>query len=67
MSAITKGLKLGKAQPVWKCPREIRLWSGQKLGEISECWNEQLNRHERYICIKVAKNYNDSIMQLIID
>lgn len=65
MSELTKGLKKGKAQPVYKCCREVRLWAGGKLGEETSGFNTLTNELEHWICIKVDKNPNNSIVQRI--
>ncbi len=63
MVKLTKGYKTGKAQPVWKCAREIRICAPNKLGEIYTCYNE--GEIEQWMCIKVNKNYNYNIMQQV--
>lgn len=65
MSKLTKGYKTGVAQPVWKCCRQIRLSTPNKLGEIYEGLNTLTDEYEYWMCIKVTMNFNDNIMQRI--
>lgn len=65
MAKLTKGYKTGKAQPVWKCPREIRICCPNKLGEIYTCSNWGEGELQHWMCIKINKNYNDNIMQRV--
>ncbi len=65
MTKITKGYKTGKAQPVWKCCRQIRICMPNELGKIYEGLNTLTNEYEYWICIKLNNNYNDNIMQRI--
>ena len=60
-----KNLKLGKAQPLWKCPRDIRIQGYSiRLGNIAVGWDGE--KSSRWICIKVdTKDYNHNIMQQI--
>ncbi len=60
---LTKGYKTGKAQTVSKCCREIRISCPNELGKIYEGFNTLTEEKEYWMCIKVAKNFNDNIMQ----
>ena len=65
MSKLTKGYKTGKAQAVWKCPREIRICCPNELGAIYTCSDFGSTPIQYWMCIKINKNYNDNIMQQI--
>lgn len=65
MSQLTKGYKTGKAQPVWKCQREIRICAPNQLGKIYTCSNWGNGETEQWMCIKVTKDYNNNIMQRV--
>jgi hypothetical protein len=65
MAKVTKGYKTGKAQPVWKCAREIRICTPNILGEIYDCNAWETGEPEYWMCIKINKNYNDNIMQRV--
>ena len=65
MARITKGYKTGKAQPVWKCAREIRICTPNELGKIHTCSDWDNSGVEQWMCIKINNNYNDNIMQKV--
>ena len=65
MAKITKGYKTGKAKPVWKCVREIRICTPNELGKIYTCSDFGNSEIEQWMCIKINKNYNDNIMQKV--
>lgn len=65
MAKLTNGYKTGKAQPVWKCCRMIRISMPNELGKIYDGLNTLTDEYEYWMCIKINKNYNDNIMQRI--
>ena len=65
MSKITKGYKTGTSQPMSKCCRMVRLSPCHTIGDICEGLNTLTDEYEYWMCIKIAKNFNDNIMQRI--
>lgn len=59
--------KKGISQKLWKCPREIRIQMPSKIGQIYEGYNEQLEVNQKWMLIKTSKDYNNNIMQLILE
>lgn len=62
---LTKGYKTGVSQKLFKCCREIRIQTPNELGKIYEGVNTLNDKLEKWMLIKVAKDYNDNIMQRI--
>jgi hypothetical protein len=65
MAKLTKGYKTGKAQPLWRCCREIRICCPNELGKIYDGLNTLTGEYEYWMCIKINANYNDNIMQRV--
>lgn len=67
MGKITKGYKVGKAQTLWKCCREIRIQTPKELGVIYEGFNTISQQHEKWMLIKIDKSdHNNNILQQIL-
>ena len=66
MARLTKGYITGKAQRVSSCQREIRICTPSVLGKIYTCSNFGRDEDaEKWMCIKVGKDYNNNIMQRV--
>lgn len=59
--------KLGKAQELWKCCREVR-YAGlsPKVGDVLTGLNTNTNMMEKWLVLKVAKEWSNHIVQEII-
>lgn len=59
--------KRGVAQKLSKCCREIRMQAGNmSVNSIYTGYNTLTNEEEKWLCLKVKKDYNDNILQRLI-
>lgn len=58
-------LKKGKAQPLWKCCREIRIQMPSEKEVIYSGLNTLTEEHEDWLLIKLNKDRNFHIMQRV--
>ena len=58
--------KRGKSQKLWKCCREIRIQGANMIiNGIYTGYNTLTEEEEKWLCLKISKDYNDNILQRI--